>query len=332
MLKKLINDPFDAVDEMLDGFVAAHADVVRLAAPRVVARRAPGGPKVGLVIGGGIGPRAGVRRVRRSRAWPTPRRSATSSRRPDPTSASRRSRPRRRVAASSWPTGTTPGTCSTSTWPPSSPRGRGSRPGPSGCPTTSPLRRPPSATGGAGSPGTCSCSRSPGRRPSGATTWPRSSGWPAGRTPRARASGSPCRRARSPARAGRRSRSGRTRSRSGWASTASPGSSADGSSRPTPSPSGWSRRSSPTGRRAASLAARSALLVNGLGATAYLDLYILYRAARRLLEAAGCEVSRSFVGEYITSLEMAGASISVLRLDDELLPLLDAPARTARLG
>jgi dihydroxyacetone kinase len=75
-----------------------------------------------------------------------------------------------------------------------------------------------------------------------------------------------------------------------------------------------------------------ALLVNGLGATAYLDLYILYRAARRLLEAAGCEVSRSFVGEYITSLEMAGASISVLRLDDELRPLLDAPARTARLG
>ena len=75
-----------------------------------------------------------------------------------------------------------------------------------------------------------------------------------------------------------------------------------------------------------------ALLVNGLGATAYLDLYIVYRAARRLLEAAGCIVSRSLVGEYVTSLEMAGASISVLRLDDELRPLLDAPARTARLG
>ena len=50
------------------------------------------------------------------------------------------------------------------------------------------------------------------------------------------------------------------------------------------------------------------------------------------LEAAGCEVSRSFVGEYITSLEMAGASVTVLRLDDELRALLDAPARTARLG
>ena len=55
MLKKLINDPFDAVDEMLEGYVAAHADVVRLAAPRVVARRLPGGSKVGLVIGGGSG-------------------------------------------------------------------------------------------------------------------------------------------------------------------------------------------------------------------------------------------------------------------------------------
>ena len=75
-----------------------------------------------------------------------------------------------------------------------------------------------------------------------------------------------------------------------------------------------------------------ALLVNGLGATAYLDLYIAYRAARRRLESAGWTVSRSFVGEYVTSLEMAGASISILRLDDELRGLLDAPARTARLG
>lgn len=75
-----------------------------------------------------------------------------------------------------------------------------------------------------------------------------------------------------------------------------------------------------------------ALMVNGLGATAYLDLYVLYRAARRALEAAGCEVTRSYVGEYVTSLEMAGASISVLRLDDELRELLDAPALTVRLG
>jgi phosphoenolpyruvate---glycerone phosphotransferase subunit DhaK len=74
-----------------------------------------------------------------------------------------------------------------------------------------------------------------------------------------------------------------------------------------------------------------ALLVNGLGATAYLDLYILYRAARRRLEAAGCSIARSYVGEYVTSLEMAGASVTVLRLDDELHELLDAPVLTPRL-
>ncbi len=73
-----------------------------------------------------------------------------------------------------------------------------------------------------------------------------------------------------------------------------------------------------------------ALLVNGLGATAQLDLYILYRAARRALEAAGHVVSRSLVGDYITSLEMAGASITVTLLDDELRGLLDDPARAAR--
>ncbi len=73
-----------------------------------------------------------------------------------------------------------------------------------------------------------------------------------------------------------------------------------------------------------------ALLVNGLGATPHMDLYVLYRAARRRLEAAGWTVRRSYVGEYVTSLEMAGASITVMRLDDELLPLLDAPARSAR--
>ncbi len=73
-----------------------------------------------------------------------------------------------------------------------------------------------------------------------------------------------------------------------------------------------------------------ALLVNGLGATAYLDQYILYRGARRALESSGLRVIRSYVGEYITSLEMAGASVTVTLLDEELLSLLDAPARTVR--
>jgi dihydroxyacetone kinase len=73
-----------------------------------------------------------------------------------------------------------------------------------------------------------------------------------------------------------------------------------------------------------------ALLVNGLGATAYLDQYILYRGARRALEAKGLRVVRSYVGEFITSLEMAGASVTVTLLDDELLSFLDAPANTVR--
>ena len=73
-----------------------------------------------------------------------------------------------------------------------------------------------------------------------------------------------------------------------------------------------------------------ALLVNGLGGTAQLDLYILYRAARRALEAAGNHVSRSLVGNFITSLEMGGASVTVATLDDELAGLLDAPANAAR--
>jgi phosphoenolpyruvate---glycerone phosphotransferase subunit DhaK len=72
-----------------------------------------------------------------------------------------------------------------------------------------------------------------------------------------------------------------------------------------------------------------ALLVNGLGATAHVDQHILFRAARRALEASGLRVVRGYVGEFITSLEMAGASITVTLLDDELLRFLDAPARTA---
>ncbi len=73
-----------------------------------------------------------------------------------------------------------------------------------------------------------------------------------------------------------------------------------------------------------------ALLVNGLGATAHLEQYILYRGARRALEAAGLQVVRSYVGEFITSLEMTGASITVTVVDDELLSLLDAEARTPK--
>ncbi len=73
------------------------------------------------------------------------------------------------------------------------------------------------------------------------------------------------------------------------------------------------------------------LLVNGMGGTPASELYIVYRAARRIIEARGAAVSRSLVGNYVTSLEMQGCSVSVLRLDDELVSLWDAPVRTPAL-
>jgi dihydroxyacetone kinase len=69
-----------------------------------------------------------------------------------------------------------------------------------------------------------------------------------------------------------------------------------------------------------------AVLVNGLGATPKEELYLLYRRAHHRLTDAGIRVHRVVIGEYATSLEMAGASISLLRLDDELKRLVDAPA------
>jgi dihydroxyacetone kinase-like protein len=68
------------------------------------------------------------------------------------------------------------------------------------------------------------------------------------------------------------------------------------------------------------------LLVNGLGATPLEELYLLFRRAKAQLDDAGIVIHRSYIGEYVTSLEMAGASITILRLDDELRPLIDAPA------
>jgi dihydroxyacetone kinase len=71
---------------------------------------------------------------------------------------------------------------------------------------------------------------------------------------------------------------------------------------------------------------RVSVLVNGLGATPLEELYILYLRAGQLLGDLGVEIHRPYVGEFATSLEMAGASISVMRLDDRLTELLDAPA------
>lgn len=71
-----------------------------------------------------------------------------------------------------------------------------------------------------------------------------------------------------------------------------------------------------------------AVLVNGLGATPKEELYVLYRAVGRMLGQRGIEVFKVYVGEFATSLEMAGASISLLRLDAELKGFLAKPART----
>lgn len=71
-----------------------------------------------------------------------------------------------------------------------------------------------------------------------------------------------------------------------------------------------------------------AVMVNGLGATPPEELYIIYRKAHDLLAEQGIGVHRAYVGEYATSMEMAGASITIMRVDDELAALLDYPAVT----
>jgi dihydroxyacetone kinase-like protein len=77
--------------------------------------------------------------------------------------------------------------------------------------------------------------------------------------------------------------------------------------------------------------ARVLPFVNGMGGTPQIELYLLYNEVDRQLRAAGLEPVRNLVGSYITSLEMAGASMTVLELDDELLSLWDAPVHTPAL-
>jgi dihydroxyacetone kinase-like protein len=74
---------------------------------------------------------------------------------------------------------------------------------------------------------------------------------------------------------------------------------------------------------------RVALMVNGLGGTPVSELYIVYRRAHQRLAERGITVGRSYVNEYCTSLDMAGASITLVRLDDEIEQLLTAPAEAA---
>ncbi|MCW5657524.1 MAG: dihydroxyacetone kinase subunit DhaK [Burkholderiaceae bacterium] len=73
------------------------------------------------------------------------------------------------------------------------------------------------------------------------------------------------------------------------------------------------------------------LLVNGFGGTPLLELYLMVNAAHKVLQGAGIKVARHLTGSYVTSLEMAGCSITVSAVDGDVLALWDAPVHTAAL-
>ncbi|MBP6440792.1 MAG: dihydroxyacetone kinase subunit DhaK [Caldilineaceae bacterium] len=76
---------------------------------------------------------------------------------------------------------------------------------------------------------------------------------------------------------------------------------------------------------------RAIVMVNGMGGTPLVELYIVFRRLAAICDAQGITIARSLVGNYITSLEMAGCSLTLLRADDELLRLWDAPVHTPAL-
>jgi len=76
---------------------------------------------------------------------------------------------------------------------------------------------------------------------------------------------------------------------------------------------------------------RALVFVNSMGGTPLAELYVVYRHVAQLLDQGGVQVARSLVGPYITSLEMQGASVTILRLDEETTRLWDAPVHTPPL-
>jgi dihydroxyacetone kinase-like protein len=72
-------------------------------------------------------------------------------------------------------------------------------------------------------------------------------------------------------------------------------------------------------------------MVNGMGGTPLIELYIVYNELANILDGIGVSIARQLVGSYITSLDMAGCSITLVRADDELLKLWDAPVHTPAL-
>jgi len=73
------------------------------------------------------------------------------------------------------------------------------------------------------------------------------------------------------------------------------------------------------------------VMLNGMGGTPLIELYVMYGEVAKIMERAGITVARNLVGNYITSLEMAGCSVTVLQADEELVRLWDAPVNTAGL-
>jgi len=73
------------------------------------------------------------------------------------------------------------------------------------------------------------------------------------------------------------------------------------------------------------------VFVNGMGGTPLIELYVVFAEIAKILEGRGARVARSLVGDYVTSLDMAGCSITLTKLDDELTKLWDAPVNTPAL-
>jgi dihydroxyacetone kinase-like protein len=73
------------------------------------------------------------------------------------------------------------------------------------------------------------------------------------------------------------------------------------------------------------------VMLNGMGGTPLIELYLMYGEVVKIIEKAGITVARNLVGNYITSLEMAGCSVTLLRADQELIRLWDAPVNTGGL-
>ena len=72
-------------------------------------------------------------------------------------------------------------------------------------------------------------------------------------------------------------------------------------------------------------------MVNGMGGTPLIELYVMYHEVSTILAKSGVTIARNLIGSYITSLEMAGCSVTLLKADDDLLSLWDAPVNTPGL-